>query len=145
MNLLKKTKRSSVDSYEKKHCQVQYCTTTRTQRVPTLKNIPYLLNLSLPPPRPPSSQKSPIPTIFFNLNIPYSDRFLAFWLRLVSRPRATVKYHCTTYGTCVSTIRGRHKTVSAVCSLEKRSVGFFGFVFDSFFVQHRITTNFCSF
>ena len=39
-----------------------YCTATRTQCVPTLKNIPYLLN-STPPPHPPS-QKSHIPTIF---------------------------------------------------------------------------------
>ena len=81
---------------------------------------------------PPPSQKSRIPTIFFNLNIPYPNRFSAFWLRLVSRRRATVKYHCTTYGTFFSAIRGRHRTASDVCSLEKRSLGFFGFVLDSF-------------
>ena len=59
-----KTKRSSVDSYGKKTLS-SYCTTTLTQCVPTLKNVPYLLNSS------PSQPK-----------IPYADRFSAFWLRL---------------------------------------------------------------
>ena len=41
--------------------------------------------------------------------------FRPFWLTLVSRPRATVKYPCTTHGTFVSAVRGKHRTVSVVC------------------------------
>ena len=114
LNLLKKTKRSLVDSYGKKTLST-YCTTTCTQCVPTLKNILYLRT-------------------FFQQNIPYLDHLSAFCPRLVSQIRATVKYHCTTYGTFSSAVRGRHSTAQFplfVCSLEQRSLGFFGFVFGS--------------
>ena len=92
-----------------------YCTTTRTQYVPTLKNNPY-------PPPPTPVQKSRIPTFFPSLNIPYPDRFSAFWLRLVSRPRATVKYHCTKYSRFFCEVRGRHRTVSAVCLFFREAI-----------------------
>ena len=84
---------------------------------------------------PPPGQKPRIPTFFFYPNIPYPDRFSAFWLRLVSRETSTVKYHCTTYGTFFSAIRGRHSycTVSTVCLFSREAITrVFWFVFDSF-------------
>ena len=63
--------------------------------VPTLRKYPVSPQSPLQPPPPPPA-KNPVSLHFFNLNIPYPDRFSAFWLRLVSQPRATLKYHCIT-------------------------------------------------
>ena len=89
----------------KKHCQV----TARTQCAPFLK----ISRISSIPPA-----KYPVSLQFFNLNIPYPDGFSAFWLRLVSRPGATVKYHCTFF----RAVWGRHRTVSAVCLFPRDAI-----------------------
>ena len=85
------------------------------------KNILYLLN-SPPPPLP---AKNPVSLHFFYLNIPYPDRLSAFWLRLVSRETATVKYHCITYGTLQCHKRQAQNNFGCLsvvcCCLEKRS------------------------
>ena len=112
-----KNQRSSVDSYGKKHRQVT--------ALPHVRNAFLLLKISpisfIPP--PPSPQpKIPYPYNFFYLNIPYPDRFSAFWKRLVSQETATVKYHCTTYGTFFSAIRCRHRTVSAVSLFSREAI-----------------------
>ena len=51
---------------------------------------------------------------------------------IASRSRATVKFHCTTVLFSGPYEAGTEQFRLCVCFLEKRSLGFFGFVFDSF-------------
>ena len=69
-------------------------------------------------------------------NIPYPDRFSSLNLAKISfSAKATIKYHCTTELFPGPQEASTKRFRLCVCSLEKRSLGFFSFVFDSFFVQ----------
>ena len=96
-----KTKHISVDIYGKNIVKLLHYHTYAMRSY--IKKFPVSSQFH-PPPPPPPQPKIPYPHNFLYLNIPYPDRFSAFWLRLVSRRRATVKYHCTTYDTFFSAV-----------------------------------------
>ena len=119
MNLLKKQNAAQLTVMEKKTVKLLHYHTYAMRS--NFKKYPVSPQFPPPPPLPPTAKK-PVSPQFFYLNIPYPDRFSAFWLRLVSRETATVKYHCTTYGPCFNAIRGRHRTVSAVCLFSRGAI-----------------------
>lgn len=85
---------------EIKHCQVT--------ALPRIRNAFLFLKISRISSIPPTPHIPYPQFFFFYLSIPYLDRFSTFWLRLDFLPRATVKYHCTTF---FRAVWGKHRTV----------------------------------